>query len=213
MPIRYMSSWVGSYSLLLRLTLVFILFGSGPLAMAGDDEVLSSGGREPQAEGKSYSQVWSEQEGLLLKTKDQEKLEGVSYIISGSIGLLGGLAGTSVTADPLEKGIYAVFQSIGIASIGYGAFKWQVGDEQRLVLESLRTSSELSPQDKMKFLIHYRREKKALEKKERFIKAVTHGLIAALNFYNLTLQTQDGVKSTLTFIGTANLLACLSYSF
>lgn len=212
MPIRYMSSWVGNSSLIVRLAVFVILLMSGPLAMA-DDDALSSGGREPQAEGMSYSQLWSEQEGFLLKTKDQEKLEGVSYIISGSIGLLGGLAGTSVTADPLEKGIYAVFQSIGIASIGYGAFKWQVGDEQRLVLESLRTSGELSPQDKMKFLNHYRREKKALEKKERFIKAVTHGLIAALNFYNLTLQTQDGVKSTLTFIGTANLLACLSYSF
>jgi hypothetical protein len=160
-----------------------------------------------------YEVTWRQEEVRLAKLKAEERVEGMSYVISGGIGLLGGLAGTSVTNDPLEKGIYAVFQSIGIASIGYGAFKWQIGDDQRLIVDALRTSPELSAQEKVNFLNHYKAEKKSLEKKERLIKAVTHGLIAALNFYNISLQKQDGVKSALTFIGTANLLACISYSF
>jgi hypothetical protein len=190
------------------------------VVLASADPVIDSEfKREPQgqvaapSDPKNYADLWADQETRLRNVKSYERLEGISYIISGGIGLLGGLAGTSVTNDPLEKGIYAVFQSIGIASIGYGAYKWQIGDDQRLIVEALQSSKDLSAQDKMLFLNHYKAEKRRLEKQERFIKAITHGLIAALNFYNTSIQKQDGVKNALTFIGTANLLACISYSF
>ncbi|MFN3697922.1 MAG: hypothetical protein ACK4VO_10825 [Pseudobdellovibrio sp.] len=147
------------------------------------------------------------------KSIESDRIDGISYMISGGLALVGGLVGSGVTKDPLEKGIYAVFQTIGIASIGYGAYKHQIGDEQRLILTSLMNSTELTDEQKVIFYQNYLNEKKSLERNERFIKAVTHGLIAALNFYNASQQSQDGVKNTLVFIGGANMLASVSYSF
>lgn len=157
--------------------------------------------------------TWHQYDVLSTKAIETDKMNGISYVISGSLALVGGLVGAGITTDPLEKGIYALFQTIGIASIGYGAYKWQVGDEQRVIMSSLRTTEELNDQQRLAFLKVYYEEKKELSSKERNIKAITHGLIAALNFYNASQQKQDGVKNTLYFVGAANMLASLSYTF
>jgi hypothetical protein len=156
---------------------------------------------------------WTEINAIGLKMEQQDKVNGMSYIISGGLALVGGIAGSNVTSDPLEKGVYALFQTIGIASIGYGSYKMYIGNEERLLLRTLRDSNDLNETQKISFLRTYYSKKQELEKNERIIKAITHGLISALNFYNANQQKQEGVKNTLNFIGGANFLASLSYTF
>lgn len=147
----------------------------------------------------------------LLKESDYRN--GLSYIISGSIALAGGLLGESITEDPAERGIYTVFQTIGIASVGYGAYQWKVGGEERALYDALRYTRSLSPKEKSMFLRTYYRQRKLRTKRERVIKAITHGLVAALNVYSATQQDESGVKNALFFVGGVNLLASVSYTF
>lgn len=147
----------------------------------------------------------------LLKEADYRN--GLSYIISGTIALAGGIWGESITDDPAEKGIYTVFQTIGIASVGYGAYQWKIGGEERALYDALRYTRGLSPKDKSLFLRTYYHQKKLRDKRERVIKAITHGLVAALNIYSATQQDQSGVKNALFFVGGVNLLASASYTF
>jgi hypothetical protein len=133
-------------------------------------------------------------------------------MISGSIALVGGIVGSGLAEDTAERGIYTVFQTIGVASIGYGAYKWQVGGEERFVYQSLQYSK-LSPEAKSQFLQAYNINRKERERRDHLVRAVTHGLIAALNFYNASQQKDDSLKNTLVFIGGVNLLAAASFTF
>ena len=53
----------------------------------------------------------------------------------------------------------------------------------------------------------------AREKQQRFVRALTHGMIAALNIYGATQQTNDTVKNALYFLGGVNTLAAISFAF
>lgn len=155
---------------------------------------------------------WDEFAKEVELQKERDRRNGISYMISGSLALVGGIAGNGLAEDTAEKGIYTVFQTIGVASIGYGAYKWQVGGEERFVYQSLQYSK-LTPEQKTQFLNAYNLTRKERERKDRLVRAVTHGLIAALNFYNASQQSQDGLKTSLAFIGGVNLLAAVSYTF
>lgn len=138
--------------------------------------------------------------------------DGMSYVISGSIALAGGLVGDTITHDYIEKGIYTIFQTIGIASIGYGAYTWKIGSADRDFYKTV-DSLKLSDDQKTMIIRSYYGQKKLSEKNERFIKAITHGLIASLNFYSASRQRNETVQNSLAFIGGVNLLATIAYSF
>ncbi len=155
---------------------------------------------------------WPKFESSMALKQNKDYIDGLSYIISGSIALVGGFVGQGITQDPLEKGVYTLFQTIGIASIGYGAYSWKLGDEDRFFYDSVKNAS-LTAVDRNAILRSYYLQKKVRERNERFIKAVTHSLIAAVNIYNASQQNKSSVQNGLYFIGGVNLLAAISFSF
>jgi|GEM_PF-5494639 len=146
------------------------------------------------------------------KENSLQKQNGWSHVISGSLVGVGGLIGSSITEDPLEKGLYSVFQTIGIASIGYGFYLSRVDDEDTLLLKTIQSSSITSDQ-KFSLWKAYRERKAVRSKREDSVRAITHGLIAGINFLNASQQKQAGIRNSLLFIGGANVLAAISYSF
>ncbi len=158
------------------------------------------------------TESWDTFARLMEKQKSTDHTQGISYIISGSLALIGGGVGENISSDPLEKGVYTLFQTMGIASIGYGAYTWQIGNEDRGFYEMILKSN-LAPQSKSEILRVYRQSTQERQKKERFIKMITHGLISALNFYSASQQSNDSIKTSLYFIGGVNLLACITFSF
>lgn len=160
----------------------------------------------------SELESWDSFYRQMEKQKITDHTQGLSYIISGSLALLGGGFGEGLASDPLEKGVYTLFQTIGIASIGYGAYTWQIGNEDRNFYEMIQTSN-ISLQTKSEMLRVYRISTQERQKKERYIKMITHGLISALNFYSASQQSNDSIKTSLYFIGGVNLLACITFSF
>jgi len=155
---------------------------------------------------------WEQYVNEMERQEHEDYRNGMSYIISGSIALAGGLWGDSITNDYIEKGIYTIFQTIGIASVGYGAYVWKIGSEDRNFYKTVE-SSKLTIDQKTLLLRSYNFQKKQTEKNEKFIKAITHGLIAGLNFYSASRQKNDSVKNGLAFIGGVNLLASFSFMF
>lgn len=154
---------------------------------------------------------WEDFSKQVEQQKKLDKQNGISYIISGSLALAGGIWAASLSEDIAERGIYTVFQTIGIASIGYGAYVWDIGGEERSIYTTL-SNSQLNKEQKSQFLKAYTLEKKEREKRDRRIRAVTHGLIAGLNFYNSSQQKSQSLKNTLNFIGGVNLLAAISFT-
>ncbi len=155
---------------------------------------------------------WNEFAHEVEVQKEKDRRNGLSYVISGSLALVGGIWGNSIAEDTAEKGIYTVFQTIGVASVGYGAYTWQIGGEERSVYQTLQYSK-FTPEQKSQFLRAYNYERKDRAKRDRLIRAVTHGLIAGLNFYNASQQKQESLKNTLYFVGGVNLLAAVSFTF
>lgn len=196
----FMFNWVGKFKRA-HLSLFFILLVlNGLIARASDQEF--------QFENTEWSEYTKEVE--LQKLYD--KRNGISYIISGSLALLGGIWGGSVTTDTAEKGIYMAFQTIGVASVGYGAYLWNVGGEERNLYSTLQ-KLKYTDEQKSQFLKTYRAQAKERVRKERLVKAITHGLLAGINLYNASQQKQDSLKGALYFVGTVNLLAAVSYTF
>jgi hypothetical protein len=146
------------------------------------------------------------------RQEDRDYYNGISYIISGGLALAGGIWGANIAEDSAEKGVYTLFQTIGVASVGYGAYIWKIGGEERSIYRTLE-STRFTPEQKTHFLRAYRFERRERERRDRFIRAITHGMIAGLNIYNASQQKEESIKSGLYFIGGVNLLAAISFTF
>lgn len=188
-----MSNWVGRFSLILALVFASWANAEGDLL-------------------DLQTMRWASFADEIKKMEERDRRDGLSYIISGSLALAGGFAGSTISKDPIENLVYVAFQSIGVASIGYGAYQWRVGSEDRLLFQSLQ-GTQLTPEQRTAFLRMHGQQRKERLLQERRIKALTHGLIAALNFINASQQKQDRVRNSLIFIGGVNALACITFTF
>ncbi len=187
-----MYNWVGRFNLILVFIFAPIAHGFG----------------EERIELSSWAEFAAAEQAQI----EQDRRDGISHVISGSLALAGGIVGSSVSNDDIEKAMYTVFQSLGVASVGYGAYVWRVGGESRTIYQTLNTSR-MSNEQRDLFLRAYALRKNEQRRRDRMIRAVTHGLIAGVNFLNATQQRDDSLKTSLFFIGAVNALASVSFTF
>ncbi|MGH1469028.1 MAG: hypothetical protein ACRBBP_09145 [Bdellovibrionales bacterium] len=162
---------------------------------------------------KTMNYKFREYEKKIKYLKKRNIVEGNSYIVSGALSLIGGTLGGGISEDQTEQLAYSAFQSIGVAAIGYGLYKKKIGGEREHIFDMINESKFLSSHEKYKLLSKYYKNKKIRERKENLIKALTHGLVGALNMYSATQQDNDRLKTTLYFVGGVNVLASVSYAF
>ena len=165
----------------------------------------------PPASGPKNSK-WNQYSQYFKRSQTQERNLGWSYVVSGGIGFVGGFVGKEISKDPLEDGAYTIFQSIGIAAIGYGLYKIYIGSEEQRFFQLLEDSA-ISVSEKEQIFETYRSRQKELTLRENRIRALTFGLIAGLNLYTASQQGPGVVRDSLYFIGGVNLLASASYAF
>jgi hypothetical protein len=108
---------------------------------------------------------------------------------------------------------YSVSQSLGIAGIGYGAYLKNVGGEQRSFFETVENAHGLSLQDKDELVRSYSQTWKINRHNEKWLRIITHSLVAALNIYNGLNEEPGELRTGLFVIGGANALAAISLSF
>jgi len=199
---RFMCSWAGKFKVGLAFGMALLLLvPAGPAAAASED-----------ADIQFNTNRWEEFAYQVELQKARDYRNGLSYVISGALAVVGGFLGSNITEDPMEKGIYTVFETIGIASVGYGAYTWQIGGEERSFYQILQ-GSRLTIEQKTQLLRSFAFAKKEREKRDRMIRAITHGLIAGLNIYSAATAQNDSLKTGLYFIGGVNLLAAVSFTF
>jgi hypothetical protein len=140
-----------------------------------------------------------------------EQRDGISYIISGSLAVIGGVIGGSLSTDHVERGMYTVFQTIGLASVGYGAHMYWIGSSDRRTFEILNNST-MSYDARLEYLRAAEQHRQTVRRRERILRIATHALIAGLNVYSASIQGNETIRNGLYFVGGLNALAAISYS-
>ncbi|RYZ66893.1 MAG: hypothetical protein EOP09_11965, partial [Proteobacteria bacterium] len=72
---------------------------------------------------------WDSFHKYMEERNEQDRVRGISYMVSGTIAAVGGVLGYYSSDDSLSRGIYAIAQSVGVAAIGYGANTYWIGNE------------------------------------------------------------------------------------
>lgn len=157
---------------------------------------------------------WDDFKESVEKNIAVQKINGKSEVWTGGLALAAGLIGDSLAKDPLEKGVFALFQSIGIASIGLGLYDQAIGENNRNFYYLLKGNSiGLTEDQKNSMVKSYYRINKFYEDKEKKIKMYTFAIMAITQFYNGSRVENSSVKNTLFFIGAINTLVSVSYGF
>lgn len=143
----------------------------------------------------------------------EERVEGIAYMVSGGLVLIGSAIGYENSRDPIAKTVYSISQSLSIGAIGFGSHLYSVGGADRDFLNIIENSTSLSLAQKNEILRSYRARKEHNEKSQKWIRVATHGLIAAVNLYNAGRETDEGLRTALYFVGGVNAIAAISISF
>lgn len=155
---------------------------------------------------------WAEFDKFMKEREKQDRITGLSYLISGGVATIGGVAGYYSSEDAFSRGMYAVSQSVGIAAIGYGASVYWIGNEYNSFYRAVARSS-LSPSQKSELLKFFLEQERERKEAARWIRVGTHALLAAVNFYNASKESDRDVKNLFNFLGGVNLVIGLSYTF
>lgn len=155
---------------------------------------------------------WSQFKQFIREQEEEDERLGLSYMISGGIAAVGGVIGYDLSDDPLSRSVYALTSTVGIAAIGLGASHYWTGNEYDSFFYALEHSN-ISVQEKNRILQKYLEKEHDKREARRWIRVVTHSLIAVANFYSASRETNGDVKPVFIFLGTVNTVLAISYSF
>lgn len=168
---------------------------------------LGSLAEQPASQGS-----WNDFDRQMKDKIEMDRREGLSHLIGGGLTLAGGFLGSLQTNESSESIAYALLQNIGVASVGYGFYKRNIGDEDLRMYYILR-DSKLSVAAKQDFLLSFNAHESEMKRKNRNMRAIIHGLLATVNGVAGAREANSSVKNGLFFISGVNALACLSFSF
>jgi len=155
---------------------------------------------------------WDSFQKYMEERQKEDRLRGASYMISGALLTVGGVAGYYGSDDAFSRAIYAITQSVGVAAIGYGATNYWIGNEYNSFYAAVE-GSHLSPEQKAELLYRFLDHEKAEREKTKWIKIATHSLIALANLYSAAHEQDGSVKSVLEFLAGTNAVIAISYAF
>lgn len=155
---------------------------------------------------------WNEFRDFVLKQQAENETLGKAYMISGVLAAIGGSVGYYQSEEVFSRTVFAITSNLGIAAIGLGASYLWTGSQMDSFFYAIDGSS-LSLHEKNEVLRRYLYKEQKEKEHRRWIKVATHALIAALNIYTASQETSPEVRSVFYFLGGANALLAVSYSF
>jgi len=179
-----------------------LLFLNSSLGWALDD-------REDQLRA---SESWKTFQETMERIHQEERTEGISYIVSGALVTVGGLAGTQNSNDPGSKLIFGLSESLGVAGMGYGIAKLSYGNEYNSFYESLKTVS-LTPAQRDELVRNYMLGEREKQRKIREISLFTFLLIGALNAYSAAKESDQTAKTVYEVFAGVNLAVGVAFAF
>lgn len=167
------------------------------------------GGGEVHYDGP---ESWSDFEAYMKDRENSDRIEGMSYIVGGSIATLGGLTGYYSSTDVLSRGVFAVSQTLGVVSIGYGASVYWNGNDYSSFFRAVRDSS-LSQAQKTEVLRNFLENEREARNRARWIGFGTQLLLATVNFYSASKEGDRDLRNLFQFMGFLNIGIAFAYVF
>ena len=110
------------------------------------------------------------------------------------------------------KAIYSVTETLGVASIGYGAYLALVDNDLSRFVRMVKAVPGLTPLQKDQLAFHYLKEGAERARTLRKVRVISHGLTAALNFIDGATMSNPNLSEALYFLGGVNVLAALGFA-
>ncbi len=155
---------------------------------------------------------WNEFRHYVLEQQKEDQTNGVAYMISGTVAAIGGAVGYYQSEEIFSRTIFAITSNLGLAAIGLGATYYWTGNEVDSFFYAIDGSS-LNLQQRNEVLQRYLSKERQEKEHRRWIRVATHALLAAANFYSASQENSNEVRSVFYFLGAANTVLALSYSF
>lgn len=155
---------------------------------------------------------WNEFQSFIEKEEIENSRRGLAFMISGTLATLGGSVGYHESEEVLSRTIFALTSNIGLVAIGLGASYYFTGSEVDSFYYAINGSS-LSLKQKNEVLQRYMQHQREEKDRRRWIRVATHSLIAVANFYSAAKEDNEQIRSVFYFLGGANTLMAISYSF
>jgi hypothetical protein len=155
---------------------------------------------------------WESFHKYMEERQEEDRIKGLSYIISGAIATVGGAVGYDNSEDSFSRGVYVIAQSVGVAAIGYGSNTYWNGNEYNSFFYAVE-GAPLSPSQKATLLHRFLEKEKQERRKSRWIKIATHSLIAVANLYSASHEEDSSVRGVLNFLAGTNAIIAFSYAF
>lgn len=154
------------------------------------------------------TKTWAEFRNQVKAENSATSLQGTALIVS-SVLLVGG-SYLIHTNDPVQSGALGLIRTVGLLGFGDGAEKVWISDQKRIFQEAMDAVNTLPEDTKTQVLRAYIDLNTEQERKRKIIKTVTYSLVAAVNFYEGSRQSDDTVKTGLYFLGAVGLLRALT---
>ena len=161
-----------------------------------------------QADGPLLESTWPQFRRQVQDEAENSSRKGTALIVSSTL-LVGGSFVLRVQ-DPVQNGVVGLIRTVGLLGIGEGAEQIWVSDQRRIFQETLDRSLGLAETSKTEILKHYLELQQEARKHRNTIKVATYSLVAAVNFYEASRQTDETVKTGLIFLGAVGLLRTLT---
>lgn len=145
-----------------------------------------------------------------LQTQDQQR--GTSYIISGTIVTIGGIAATHATQDIATKLVYGIASSAGIAAITYGIANIYYGNNYNSFYNSLK-ATDLSEYQRNQLVKNFLASEDERRQNLRRMQMYGHYLASALNIYAASQEKDPNAKTFFSVLAGLNLALGISFSF
>lgn len=142
-----------------------------------------------------------------------QQKNGLAYMISGGLVLVGSSLGYASVENPMERGIYSLSQSLSIAAIGYGFYQYSIGSQERTFYQIVQNTSSLSMRQKNDLLASYNDVRNEITKTNKWIHFSTYAAISALNFIQAGQEDDKDLKNSMYLLGGITALAAISVHF
>lgn len=160
----------------------------------------------------SGSANWTEFRQHVLHQQREDERAGIAYMISGAVAAIGGTIAYQQSEEVFSRTIFAITSNLGLAAIGLGATYYWTGNELDSFYYAIEGSS-LSLAERNEVLERFLYKQQEEKRRAKWIRVATHALLAAANIYGATQEENKEISSVFYFLGGANAMLALTYTF
>lgn len=168
--------------------------------------------QKPPVKAVQNSRDWQTFESTLAELRKDDKIRGVSYIVSGALVTVGGLVAAGSTDDPATKLVYGITTSAGVGAVAYGVSKLSFGNEYNSFYDAVRLSS-LAPAQRDILVQNYLQNEEDRKRRHRRIATVAHLVAGTINLYSATREKDSNAKTFFGVLAGLNFAVGISYAF